>query len=218
METQSIHASVRSGTGKGTARKLRRDGWIPAVAYGGEGGTTSLSLDPAAIVELRKSRLGWNMPVRIKVEGGDDIALAMLTDVQKHPITRAVLHADFLRVSADAEVTVRVPIRLIGRAAGAEIGGLISQPNRELLAACLPKDIPTEVAIDITEMEIGDRVLLSGIPMPFGCRAVFRFDGTAVACVGRRGGSLEEEEAAEAEALALAEAEAEDEDEEAAED
>jgi large subunit ribosomal protein L25 len=194
METQTIQASTRSGTGKGIARKLRRDGWIPAVAYGGGGETACLSLDPAELALLRKSRLGWNMPVSIQVEGGDDIALALLRDVQKHPVSRALLHADFIRVDADTEVRVRVPIRLEGRAAGAEIGGLISQPNRVILVACLPTDIPVEVAIDITEMEIGDRVLLSSIPMPEGCRAVFRFDGTAVACVGRRGGALEDEE------------------------
>ena len=76
METQSIQASLRTGTGKGIARKLRRDGWIPADAYGAGGETLSLSLDPGQLDELRKSRLGWNMPVSITIEGGDDIAVA----------------------------------------------------------------------------------------------------------------------------------------------
>jgi len=208
METQTIQASVRSDHGKGNARKLRSTGQIPAVAYGGGGEATSLTLDPAQLHLLRRSSLGWNMPVSIDVDGGDDIALALLRDVQKHPISRALLHADFVKVAEADEVVIRVQLRLEGKAAGAELGGLINQPNRELLVACTPTNIPATIVIDVTELNIGDRVLLSELPMPAGCRAVFRHDGTAVSCVGRRGGALgdEDEEGTDEEAEAEVEA------------
>lgn len=202
MQIQTIQASVRSGTGKGQARKLRASGVIPVIAYGAKGEPTSLSLDPAELRSLRKSALGWNMPVQIKVDGGDDIELALLRDVQKHPISRELLHADFVRVEPTDEVVIRVALRLEGKAPGAELGGLINQPNRELLVACKPADIPATIVIPIGRLNIGDRLLLSEVPMPDGCRAVFKHDGTAVACVGRRGGALgetlEDEEAEEA--------------------
>ncbi|MCP4871889.1 MAG: 50S ribosomal protein L25 [Proteobacteria bacterium] len=202
MQTQTLQASLRGGTGKGSARKLRSEGLIPAVAYGAAGETASLALDPQQLRELRRSSLGWNMPVSIDVDGGDNIPLALLRDVQKHPISRALLHADFLRVDPADEVVIRVQLRLEGKAPGAELGGLINQPNRELLVSCKPADIPATIVIDISGLEINDRLLLSEVPMPKGCRAVFKHDGTAVSCMGRRGGGLDDEDGEESEELA----------------
>ncbi len=217
METQTIQASARTEHGKGVARKLRRSGRIPAVAYGAGGEATSLSLNPAELHQLRKSRLGWNMPVTIEVDGGETIALALLRDVQKHPISRQLLHADFLRVADGETVTVRVPIRLEGKAAGSELGGRIAQPRRFITLVCQPALIPEAVVIDITPLEINDKVTLSELPVPDGCTTVYTTDVTVVACVGRRGGLLDEDELDEdAEGAEGAEEGAEDGDAEAA--
>jgi large subunit ribosomal protein L25 len=192
MEKQTIHAQLRPEHGKGVARKLRRAGSIPAIAYGGDGEAMSLTLDPAELRQLRKSKLGWNHPVTIEVDGGTDIALALLREVQKHPISGKLLHADFLRVAPDVEVIVQVPLRAEGRAAGEEIGGRISQPYRYVELACLPAAIPETILVDVTPLEIGDKIMLSELDVPEGCRPVFRVDQTVLSCVGRRGGALGE--------------------------
>ncbi len=102
MQTQSISARFRPGSGKGTARKLRAEGRIPVVVYGGGGDPIALDLDPRELTNLRKKQLGWNTPVSIAVDGGEDIQLALLKDVQRHPVSGDVIHADLLRVDAEA--------------------------------------------------------------------------------------------------------------------
>ncbi len=203
MQTQTINASARSEGGKGVARKLRSIGLIPAVAYGEGKAATSLALDPAQLRALRKTHLGWNHPVRIEIEGGEDIPLALLRDVQRHPISGELLHADFRTVRPTSEVVLRIPLRLQGRAVGQEIGGLISTPRRDVKLACLPDCIPVEVPVDITPLEIGDKIMLDELTLPEGCRAVEETFSVA-SCVGRRGGleeeELEDDEEAEAEA------------------
>ena len=191
METQTIQALSRQESGKGVARKLRRNGMIPAIAYGGESDSQALSLDPNQLHQLRKSRLGWNHPVTIEVENGARVELALLREVQKHPISGKLLHADFLRVAEGDEVVVRVPLAIDGRALGQEIGGRISQPRREIAICCRPSQIPERILVDVRELEIGDKVMLSQLPMPEGCRPEFRNDVTVAACVGRRGGAEE---------------------------
>jgi large subunit ribosomal protein L25 len=201
MEIQTIRAKTRPESGKGVARKLRAAGLIPAVAYGAGGNALTLALDPNQLVQLHKSRLGWNHPVTIEVEDGEGVELALLREVQKHPISRALLHADFLRVDPGAEVVVRVPLRVDGRAAGEEIGGRISQPRRELLIRCKPLDIPEQILVDVRELEIGDKVMLSELDLAEGSHPVFTQDVTVASCIGRRGGALDElQDAAEEDA------------------
>jgi len=206
MNTQTIQAEARSETGKGQARKLRASDRIPAIAYGGASDPQELSLDPKALAELRKSPLGWNQPVTIEVDGGDNVGLALLRDVQKHPVSGQVLHADFMRVEEGAEVIVQVPMRLVGKSPGEALGGRISQPKRAVAVRCTPSTIPKAVEIDISGLEVGDRVLLSEVKFPAGVQASFAHDAPAVSCVGRRGGADDLDEAAEGESEEGAEA------------
>ena len=187
MNTQTIQAEARADAGKGVARKLRASGLIPAVAYGGAGDAVQLSLDPRDLTNLRKAPLGWNSPIEIEVEGGENVGLVLLRAVQKHPISGKLLHADFLRVAADSEVEVKVPLRLTGSSPGAALGGRLSQPKREVAVLCTPASIPNGVEIDVSSLNIGDRIMLSEVAFPEGVRASFKHDAPAVACVGRRG-------------------------------
>ena len=204
MNTQTIQAEARAEAGKGVARKLRASGLIPAVAYGGAGEPVQLALNPRALTDRRKAPLGWNSPVEIEVEGGENVGLALLTAVQKHPISGKLLHADFLRVAADSEVEVKVPLKLSGASPGAALGGRISQPKREVAVLCTPGSIPNGVEIDISSLNIGDRIMLSEVSFPEGVRASFKHDAPAVACVGRRGArkAAESDEGADATASA----------------
>ena len=192
MQTEIIRAQARHEGGKGVARHLRRSGLIPAVAYGGTGETVTLALDPNQLIRLRKSRLGWNHPVTIEVEGGEPVQLALLRDIQKHPISGKLLHADFLRVDEGSEVVIAVPLRVDGRAIGEEIGGRISQPRREILIRCSPAHIPEKILVDVRPLNIGDKILLSALELPEGCVPEFLHDVTVASCIGRRGGAIDE--------------------------
>lgn len=187
METQMIRASARQQRGKGAARQLRRGGSIPAIAYGGKVDPQELAIDPQDLAQLRKSRLGWNQPVCIEVDGGERIPLALLRDVQRHPISGKLLHADFLRLAESDEVVIRVPVAIEGKARGQETGAVLSQPRRELEIRCTAARIPQAIPVDVTPLELGDRIVLSQLAMPEGCTPIFQTDYTVVACVGRRG-------------------------------
>jgi large subunit ribosomal protein L25 len=180
MEAHKIQAEARGDHGKGLARKLRAAGRVPAVAYGGGGSATTLALDPDQLRILRKSPLGWNQPVTIEVDGGDDIELAMLREVQKHPLSGNVLHCDFLTVAADQPVIVEVPFALEGKAKGQELGGKLRQPLRTMKLSCLPKDIPSSIVIDITELDVGDKIMLSAVELPTGVEGAWRHDAAVV--------------------------------------
>jgi len=193
MQNHTIQAEARSGTGKGLARKLRADGKIPAVAYGGGKEGVSLTIPAKQLQLLKKADRGWNTPVTIEVDGGETIPVAVLKDVQRHPVTGRVLHADFQLVEGDAKVLVRVPVSTTGKAAGAAMGGSIRVSLREIELLCAPADIPKVLEIDVTPMNIGDTVLLQDLPMPKGCKVASRHNPPILACVGKRGAKVVEE-------------------------
>jgi large subunit ribosomal protein L25 len=192
MSNPTIHAEIRTEKGKGVARTLRRAGRMPAVAYGGGNDAQVLSIEPSALQELKSGPLGWNQPVKIEVAGGDTVALAMLKAVDKHPISGAFLHADFLTLDAKQAVKVEVPLRLVGTAPGVALGGLLNQQLRTLTVSCLPGDIPAGIALDVSKLEVGDRLLLSELKMPKGVAAMIA-DQPLVSVSGRRGSRLDEE-------------------------
>jgi len=191
MSNPTIQAELRTSSGKGAARKLRRANRIPAVAYGGSGQAISISIDPQDLTSLRQGDLGWNQPVQINVEGGESVDLALLQAVDRHPISGAFLHADFRRLDANAEISVKVPLVLEGSAPGVAVGGLLNQQVRALAVRCQPKDIPAGIAVDISKLEVGDRLMLSELKLPAG--VVSSVDETSVVSVAGRRGAREDE-------------------------
>jgi len=199
MELHTLQAEARTATGKGVARKARAAGRIPAVVYGGGGESAPLTLDPKDLRKLKTARLGWNTPLTIIVEGGADVATAMLADVQRHPVSGKLLHADFLRVAMDATVRVRVPVKVEGRAAGITLGGRISLSLPEVDLVCGIESIPSVVVVDVTPLDINDKVLLQDLVVPEGTKVASRHNPPVVACVGKRGARAEESAEAEEE-------------------
>jgi len=169
---------------------------MPAVAYGGGTEALPLSIDPKELVTLRAGPLGWNQPVKIEIDGGDGVALAMLKAVDKHPISGEILHADFVRLDPKTAVKVAVPLRIEGTAPGVAMGGLLNQQLRTLQVLCLPSAIPAGIALDVSRLEVGDRLLLSQLALPKGVTAL-ESDQPVVSVSGRRGGQDDEEDAAE---------------------
>ncbi|GHG81681.1 50S ribosomal protein L25/general stress protein Ctc [Comamonas sp. JC664] len=165
--TSTLEAKSREGSGKGVARRLRAEGLIPAVVYGKHlEKPVHISVDPKAVRQAINTPHKFNTLITIKVAGGDRQVL--LKDYQMEPVTRAILHADFLDVRANEQVKVKVPIVLTGRAQGVADGGLLTQARREIEVWSLPAAIPERIEVDVTPMKITEVLHINDVKLPEG--------------------------------------------------
>jgi len=184
MENHRIEAQVREGRGKGPARQLRRSGEIPAVLYGRDTASQALTVHPDTLNGLSRSPLGWNTPIRLTVAGSEH--LVMVAGVQRHPLSRQLLHADFRVVRDDQPVTVTVPVRVEGKSKAEQAGGFLHVFARRVEVRCLPADIPPAVVIDATELDQGARVMASDLKAPEGVSVVYARNFRVVTAEGVR--------------------------------
>ena len=169
MEFEKLTAQVRTGRKKGVARRLRREGFIPAVCYGPDMPPLTLSVEPKALSNALSGSLGRNVVIQLNVEGEgapSDELLVMLHDYQYHPVERTVLHADFLQVSMDRDVHVHIPFVLTGRSVGVQQGGVLTQVFRSLPVCCRPEKIPPLVEHAISALGFGDILKVSELELP----------------------------------------------------
>lgn len=187
----SLQAAIRTDNGKGDARKLRARGRIPGVLYGPDHEPVSLSVDPNALTEIFKQTQDRNTIVQLQVEG--DTVPTLVREVQRHPLTRELLHVDFFRVSPERPVEVMVPLRTQGRPRGAVLGGRVRLIRRELRARCRYDRIPAAFTVDVTPMQIGDMIKVSQVRPPEGVQIVFDHDFNIVTVAGKRGARVADE-------------------------
>jgi large subunit ribosomal protein L25 len=167
MEIVKLTASKRTEQGKGPSRRLRTQGMIPAIAYGPKREATALAVNPKELKAVLGSAHGKNCVVEISVEGGEKIT-AMVREYSHHPLSRAVLHADFREVDLSAPVDVEVPFRLIGKPKGAILGGILTQVYRALPIRALPEKIPVAIELDITELGLNESMKVNQLHLPEG--------------------------------------------------
>ncbi|WNZ59769.1 50S ribosomal protein L25/general stress protein Ctc [Myxococcus sp. MxC21-1] len=167
VNTSTLEAKPREGSGKGVARRLRAEGLIPAVVYGKHlEKPVHISVNPKAVRQAINTPHKFNTLIQIKVEGGDRQVL--LKDYQMDPVTRAILHADFLDVRPTDKVKVNVPLVLSGRAQGVADGGLLTQARREIEVWSLPGAIPEKLEVDVTPMKIAEVLHINDLKLPEG--------------------------------------------------
>jgi large subunit ribosomal protein L25 len=155
----TLEATVRETRGKNEARRLRAQGRIPAVLYGGADGAQALSVDPKVLSRILHSGSGVNTIIGLTVGGGTTQVL--VKEFLLDPIKHTMLHADFYRVQMDKALTVTVSIQLKGEPKGVKVqGGVVDFPGREVDVECLPGDIPDHLTVDISELMIGQGVRL----------------------------------------------------------
>jgi len=183
MVRSELHARMRDSSGKGVARKLRRGGFIPAVLYGAHTKNLLLAVDPRALLKAVDTEAGTNTLINLRVEGSADLAqkVVMLRDLQVDPVRRAPLHADLYEIRMDETVTVSIPVRVVGRAAGVEEGGILDLSLRELEIECLPGSIPDDVEVDVSALGIGDLIHVSELKLPEGVKVLEDPDTPVVA-------------------------------------
>ncbi|MEI3604567.1 50S ribosomal protein L25/general stress protein Ctc [Pseudogracilibacillus sp. SE30717A] len=159
----SLKAKKREDFTRATTNQLRREGLIPAVVYGKEKETRTVSVDNLELLKTVRDE-GRNAIISLDIEN-DSAVDVMLHEYQTDPVKGDVIHVDFYVVDMKEEMDVAVAIRLDGEAAGAREGGVLQQPLFELQVRAKPRDIPEEIAVDVTDLGIGDSISVADLPV-----------------------------------------------------
>jgi large subunit ribosomal protein L25 len=171
MTTNSLDATLRSEGGKGPARRLRNQGRIPAVAYGKELEAVSIAVSPKELRRLLESEHGLNTVINLNIEGRPQIS-TLVAGYQYHPVSRALLHADFKQVSLDQPVDVKVPLEMTGKAPGVTLGGTLKQVFRELPVRTLPGQIPVKITVDVSNLGLEQTAQVKDLKLPEGVKVL----------------------------------------------
>jgi large subunit ribosomal protein L25 len=200
MTTNTLVASLRPIGGKGPSRRLRAEGKIPAVAYGADIAATSLAVSPKELKRLLSGEHGLNTVVELEVDGKVKMH-TLVVDYQIHPVTRAILHADFKKIDLDKPVDVEVTLELVGKSSGVTMGGELHQIFKKLPVRCRPAQIPVKLVYDVTELALDQAAHVKDLRLPEGVEVLLPPDRT-IATVYTAKKRKDEEEAATAEAAA----------------
>jgi len=178
-----IEAAPREAGSSNEARRLRRERKLPAVVYGGAGGSNPITLDPRKIVSILKSESGQNTVFKLKVAGGGEENV-MIFDVQVNPITHSLQHADLVRIAMDVLMEVDVPIELVGEPVGVRLNeGVLDHSLREIRVECLPGNIPDVIEVDVSGLDIHDSIRVEDIVVPENVRVVTEPDRSIASVV-----------------------------------
>jgi large subunit ribosomal protein L25 len=168
MASATLTATPRTGTGKGVARTLRRDGQIPAVIYGHAREPQPLSISSRDLDKLLSHISADNTVIDLAL-GSAGSARALIREIQRHPYKRQILHVDFQEIVAGEKVTVRVPLTLVGTPVGVRLGGgIVDHTMRELTIQVDPASIPNHIDVDVSELNLGESIHVSQLKVPNG--------------------------------------------------
>ncbi|MGH7262789.1 MAG: 50S ribosomal protein L25 [Candidatus Rokuibacteriota bacterium] len=206
MELRELTVARREATGKEVAKRLRRQGLVPAVLYGGSVPEV-LTLNVTDVIKVIHGREGSTTLLNLKFkEGGGSSRTAIIRDMQFDPVTERVIHVDLQEVSMDRAITVGVPIQAQGEATGVkDQSGILETILREVQVSCLPRLIPERITVDVSALKIGDVLTVAMLTSPEGVR-ILNDPGQAVVTVSP---PMAEEVAAPAAAVEAAPAEPE---------
>jgi large subunit ribosomal protein L25 len=174
MDEIKLEVQIRSEIGSGPIKVLRKKAFVPAVVYGGDSGPTTIKVDRRAYEKITRSYVGQNLLFHLNVNEGEkklrDYSV-LVQEEQHHPVTDALLHIDFKRISLTDEIEVKVVIEAQGDAPGVKnAGGSLDQPLWELDVICLPTKIPAKIVVDVSALNIGDAIHVKDVVLPEGVK------------------------------------------------
>jgi large subunit ribosomal protein L25 len=178
MERVQLEVALREGTGKSVTRKLRAVGKVPAVLYGSSQQSRSLEVPSHAL--SRVLARGANQLIDLRGPKGVDGKLVLLKEYQRDPATLKLLHCDFYEVDTSRKIHVEVPLHLVGKPHGVEMGGVLEPVLRALEVSCLPLAIPQSIEVDVSALEIGHAIHVREIALPEGVELITEPSQTAV--------------------------------------
>lgn len=197
MKAIQLNATKREKAGKGASRAIRRTGDVPAVIYGEKQAPVMISLPEKVIVAQMVQPGIWTRQFDINVDGQRHHVLCQ--DIQKHPVSNRPIHADFLRISKNAVLTLDVPVHYQNEeiAPGIKMGGVLNIVHRTIEVKCKADNMPEALVVDLTNAEMGDSIMASAIVLPAGVELTQEEDFTIATIVGASQGDVAEETAAD---------------------
>jgi len=166
-------AEFRETQGKGASRRLRHEGKVPAILYGGHSDARALTLSHQKLAILLENERFYSTILSLKV--GDETQAAILKDVQRHPFKNSVLHIDFQRVEENEKIRISIPLHFKGEAISPGVksqGGLVSHMRNEVEVSCLPRDLPEFIEVDLSGLSLNESIHLSQLKIPDGVTLV----------------------------------------------
>ena len=157
MKSITINGSKRESVGKSSSKALRNAGQIPCVLYGGEG-PIHFSAPELAFSKLVYTSNAYTVVIAL---GEKEQFSAIMQDIQFHPVTDKILHIDFYQLFEDKQISIDIPVKLNGNAIGVKLGGNLQRNKRKLRVKALPTNLPDSIEIDISELNIGDKVYIT---------------------------------------------------------
>ena len=180
MEEIALKVEPRDGRGKGPSRRLRRDGKVPGVFYGPKSAAVALAIDgkefTTRVANLEGSHLIRFDSARAELRQ----KVALMREVQTHPVSGAILHVDFYEVDLTQRLQVTVPLHFVGKPVGAADGGILQPVIREIEVECLPTDIPQFIEVDVSHLAIHDAVHLAELQLPPNVTPIFETNDAVV--------------------------------------
>ena len=167
MKEIVLEAQARPRATKGTTKSLRKSGRVPAVAYGEKDAPWPLSVDEKSVQTILRSQGGRNALINLKI--GTSSHTVLIKEIQRHPITRALQHVDFHRVSLKQKIETKVPLHVKGEAPGVKLGGgVLEHLVREVRVRCLPTEIPAMLEVDISNLQLNQAIRAKDLALPKG--------------------------------------------------
>lgn len=172
METNTLSVRERNNMGKSYARRLRRDGQAPAIAYTGGNDPIHFELTPGPLLKILRDS-GKNTVLTLQFDGGSvEDQTVMLRKLQRDPVSRDILHADFALIDVNEPVNVSVKLSYDGRPIGMVQGGIADVIRREIVVRCLPADIPRVISVDVTGLGLNQALHVGDVQLPEGVEFV----------------------------------------------
>jgi large subunit ribosomal protein L25 len=168
MEINELRVRVRNQSGKGPARRLRSEGFMPAVFYGPKAELIHLVVNAKELIKLLKDK-EENLFIKLLIGDENTIEkLSMIKEIQTDPLTKRLLHADFYEIRMDQKITFDIPLHFIGDPPGIDKGGEVHHLKRELKVSCFPDKLPDFIEVDLSQLDIGDAVRVQDIRVAEG--------------------------------------------------
>ena len=184
-EKIALEAVKRSKTGTSTSNELRREGAVPGVIYGEGKESVSVQVNAKELVRALSTKAGTNVLIALNVKGGaKPESLVLVKELQHHPLTHSILHVDFHQVSLTKQITVTVPLTFKGDSPGVKKdAGVLEHLRWDVEVSCLPTEIPAEIIVDISGLELNKVIHVKDLAIPEGVKGVTDPELPVITCI-----------------------------------
>jgi large subunit ribosomal protein L25 len=194
MQEKVLNVELRTEKGKNANKRLRDSGFIPGVLYS-HGESESIKIDKKDFFSLFHGHISESVIFDLNYMDNTDLKqMAFVKDYHVDPVSDEVLHVDFFKVTAGEKIQTNVPIEITGTPVGIKMGGLLEVSEREIEIECLPKNLPSEIVVDVSKLDIGDSIHLRDLDIPEEVTLLSGIDAVIAAVHMPKVAKIEEEE------------------------